>query len=188
PETEELVQWVLQLANRHTALKVLDIGTGSGCIAISLKKHLVNPDVSALDISSKALAVAHQNAISNGVDILFFEHDILKDTVLASSPYDIIISNPPYITLKEKEEMHKNVLAHEPHIALFVSNEKPLVFYEAIADFSLKNLKEGGLLLFEINEYLGKEMIQLLTNKGFTNIVLKKDLQGKDRMIYGVKT
>jgi release factor glutamine methyltransferase len=187
PETEELVEWVLEKLTLHAprpTLNILDIGTGSGCIAISLKKNMPNADVTALDISSKALAIAKQNALLNEVNISFVEEDILKSHIsYLKSQISVIVSNPPYITQTEKAQMHENVLANEPHSALFVSNERPLVFYEAIADFALINLEETGLLFFEINEYLGNETIEMLRGKGFKNIELKKDMQGKDRML-----
>ncbi len=193
PETEELVDWVLEkvkssefksLNAQRSTLNVLDIGTGSGCIAISLKKNLPDADVTALDISSEALAIAQKNAILNNVKVSFIEQNILQNPApIPNTKYTILVSNPPYITQTEKAQMHDNVLANEPHIALFVSNEKPLVFYEAIADYAIKNLEENGFLFFEINEYLGKEMVDMLIYKGFNNIELRKDMQGKDRMI-----
>lgn len=189
PETEELVEWVLEKTQRNKKLRILDIGTGSGCIAIALAKNLKNAEISALDISSKALAIANQNAILNAVDVSFIEQDILQhSSPVFSSLYQIIISNPPYITQTEKAEMHENVLANEPHSALFVSDERPLIFYEAIADYALTCLTSNGLLFFEINEHLGKEMLDMLNDKGFTNIALRKDMQGKDRMICCTKT
>ncbi len=188
PETEELVEWVMEkvesLKLNPQPVTLLDIGTGSGCIAISLKKKLPELDVAALDVSSEALAVAKQNALLNEVDISFIEQDILTSQVShLKSQYSILVSNPPYITQSEKEQMHHNVLANEPHLALFVSNEQPLLFYEAIADYALKNLTEDGLLFFEINEYLGDKMVELLSYKGFKAIELRQDMQGKDRMI-----
>jgi release factor glutamine methyltransferase len=195
-ETEELVHWVIEIAKdaaitgvEPQAFNMLDIGTGSGCIAISLKKNLPRANVHAVDISRNALATAQQNALLNGVDVSFFERDILQAPNAAlETQYSIMISNPPYITQTEKEQMHENVLANEPHSALFVTNEQPLIFYEAIADCALVNLVRGGLLFFEINEYLGDEMVELLSDKGFTNIILRKDMQGKDRMICCTKT
>ncbi|SFH50455.1 peptide chain release factor N(5)-glutamine methyltransferase [Pedobacter insulae] len=190
PETEELVEWVIERVNSsrlpslRQSFNILDIGTGSGCIAISLKKNLANAAVTALDISSEALRLAQKNAIINKVELTFIETDILEiPTDLNHSKYNIIISNPPYITQREKDEMHENVLANEPHLALFVSNEQPLIFYEAIADLALTNLLNEGFLFFEINEHLGKETINMLLTKGFINIILRKDMQGKDRMI-----
>lgn len=181
PETEELVEWIIESVGNRAALKIIDIGTGSGCIGIALKKNLPTTRLSALDISKSALDTASSNASLNQVSIDFIHADIHHFTV--ADKFDIIVSNPPYITISEKEEMHENVLAHEPHLALFVSNESPLVFYERIADFAVASLQERGMLFFEINEHLGRETVEMLTHKSFTNIELKKDMQGKDRMI-----
>jgi release factor glutamine methyltransferase len=185
PETEELVEWVMEscaLADATgSALRMMDIGTGSGCIAISLKKNLALAEVFAMDVAEAAIETASANAALNEVAIHFIKADIREYT--SPEKFDVIVSNPPYITLKEKEQMHDNVLAHEPHLALFVPNENPLVFYEAIADFAWATLSDMGLLFFEINEHLGKETVELLTAKSFSNIELRKDMQGKDRMI-----
>ena len=189
PETEELVEWIIEKIKGSQPITILDIGTGSGCIAISLKKNLPNADVFALDISAKALAIAKQNAALNEVELSFIEQDILTSSTshLPSSifhlPSSVIISNPPYITQTEKGHMHENVLKNEPHLALFVSDENPLIYYEAIADFALINLKENGLLFFEINEHLGIATVNMLSAKKFNAIELRKDMQGKDRMI-----
>lgn len=189
PETEELVEWIISVCNSSTTLNsklstIIDIGTGSGCIAISLKKNLPNTKVFALDIAADTIATAKENAILNNVEVEFIQDDILHPQyAIRNTPYDIIVSNPPYIKEDEKPEMHQNVLANEPHRALFVTNENPLIFYDAIANFALKNLAENGLLFFEINEYLGKLTVDLLKDKGFENIGLRKDMQGKDRMI-----
>ncbi|WP_431295075.1 N5-glutamine methyltransferase family protein [Pedobacter sp. P26] len=134
-----------------------------------------------MDVSADAIAVAKQNALQIGVEINFITADIL--TFQSEEKFDIIVSNPPYIRSLEKNEMHNNVLLHEPHLALFVSDENPLIFYKAIADFAKTNLKPNGKLFFEINEYLGKETVDMLSNKEFNNIELKKDMQGKDRMV-----
>ncbi|QNN44321.1 peptide chain release factor N(5)-glutamine methyltransferase [Pedobacter roseus] len=190
PETEELVEWIISVCSIQFALNsfespkklsVLDIGTGSGCIPITLKKHLSNTRVATLDVSADAIAVAKQNARQIGVDINFINADIL--TFQSEEKFDIIVSNPPYIRDLEKNEMHNNVLLHEPHLALFVSDENPLIFYKAIAEFAKTNLKPNGQLFFEINEYLGKETVEMLDGKGFKNIELRKDMQGKDRMV-----
>lgn len=183
PETEELVEWVLEsvAAEAMCGLQILDVGTGSGCIAVVLKKHLDTAGVFALDVSKDSLSMASDNAIINEVVINFIEADIRKYS--GRETFDVIVSNPPYITTNEKREMHENVLAHEPHLALFVSNEDPLVFYKAIADFALLNLKPDGFLFFEINEHLGKETVQMLNDKSFIDIELRRDMQGKDRMI-----
>ncbi|MFC3563587.1 peptide chain release factor N(5)-glutamine methyltransferase [Pedobacter jamesrossensis] len=180
PETEELVDWIIkEVKNKKESL--LDIGTGSGCIPIALKKHLHHLDISSIDISAEALKIAAENAKLNKVDINLIEADILNYS--SGEKYDVIVSNPPYIRELEKAEMHENVLAHEPHTALFVSDENPLVFYNAIADFAFNNLNPNGYLFFEINEYLCSETLDILIDKRFKNIELKKDIQGKDRMI-----
>jgi release factor glutamine methyltransferase len=181
PETEELVDWIIGENSRKTGLKIIDIGTGSGCIAISVEKRLPGNIVFALDVSPAALHTAMCNASKNQSDLIFVDADIR--TYKTEERFDIIVSNPPYITVDEQTDMHHNVFAHEPHLALFVSNEKPLIFYEAIADFALQSLVPGGLLYFEINEHLGKESIDMLNYKGFKNIELRIDMQGKDRMI-----
>ncbi len=185
PETEELVEWIIsetKLINQNSKLKILDIGTGSGCIAISLAKNLKNVEVWALDVSKEAIKIAKQNAKLNNVNIHFINADILT---LKSLPqqFDIIVSNPPYVRMLEKQEIKNNVLKNEPHLALFVSDENPLLFYDKIADLALKNLNKNGVLFFEINQYLGSKTIETLKNKGFTNIELRKDIFGNDRMI-----
>jgi release factor glutamine methyltransferase len=192
PETEELVDWALitsRIINGETEiLKLLDIGTGSGCIAISIKKYIPLADITAIDISEAALNIARQNADLNQVEINFIQDDIFKPTnlELINSKYDLILSNPPYVTEAEKDQMLDNVLNHEPHIALFVPDNDPLVFYRAIADFALNHLKINGFLFFELNEKFGKETINLLKEKGFKEIELRQDMGGKDRMIRAV--
>ena len=188
PETEELVDWILENSKpktQNSKLKILDIGTGSGCIAISLAKNLSNTDVFALDISSEALKIAKKNALLNNVDIYFSEIDILNTPDLPEK-YNIIVSNPPYVRELEKELMQQNVLAYEPHLALFVKDNNPLLFYDRIADLANKHLSKKGSLYFEINQYLGNETVALLKQKGFQNIELKKDIFGVDRMIKAV--
>jgi release factor glutamine methyltransferase len=194
PETEELVEWILSTYkgtnedNIQSSLSILDIGTGSGCIAVALKKHLPKAHVSAIDISTAALTTAQQNALINDVAVVFIEDDILNSQIEAKMMnLDLIVSNPPYIKETEKSAMHKNVLANEPHTALFVADDRPLIFYEAIADFGNKHLKVGGKLFFEINAELGKETVKMLYDKGFDDIILKLDMQGKDRMISAKK-
>ncbi len=183
PETEELVAWVIQEANNRPKdiLSILDVGTGSGCIPISIAKNL-NASLDAADISEEALMVAKRNAQKNKVAVNFYQLDILSISELPKQ-YDIIISNPPYVRNLEKADMKKNVLDFEPALALFVSNEDPLVFYRTITELAKKQLKPEGLLFFEINQYLGKETTALLEQKGFTNIELRKDMFGNDRMI-----
>ena len=187
PETEELVTWVLDeikvlTNNKITELSILDIGTGTGCIPISLAKNLTSLNISAIDISPEALLIAKQNAILNKVTIEFIELDILNAESLPQE-YDVIISNPPYVRELEKEEIKNNVLENEPHLALFVADENPLIFYNKIADLAKQQLSKNGMLFFEINQYLGKETVNMLAKKGFKNIQLKKDLFGNDRMI-----
>ena len=185
PETEELVTFILENSNLQTPkskLTILDIGTGSGCIPISLAKNLPNATIYALDISSEALKTAKINAELNNVSIQFIETDILNISELPLK-FDIIISNPPYVRELEKEQMQNNVLEHEPHLALFVKDNNPLLFYDKIADFAKNHLTKNGKLYFEINQYLGKETVDLLKSKEFKNIVLKKDMFGVDRMI-----
>jgi release factor glutamine methyltransferase len=160
----------------------LDIGTGSGCIAVSLAKNLPEAQVFALDISEKALEIAQQNALDNDVAIEFIQRDILNLDSL-DTEFDAIVSNPPYVRELEKKDMHKNVTDHEPGVALFVSDENPLKFYDAIALYAQKNLKENGSLYLEINQYLPKETEQLFRNHNFSEIELRKDMFGNKRMI-----
>ncbi len=186
-ETEELVAWVLDeikvlTDNKITELSILDIGTGTGCIPISLAKNLTSLNISAIDISPEALLIAKQNAVLNKVTIEFIELDILKAESLPQE-YDVIISNPPYVRELEKKEIKNNVLENEPHLALFVADKNPLIFYNKIADLAKQQLSINGMLFFEINQYLGKETLNMLVKKGFKNIQLKKDLFGNDRMI-----
>ncbi len=185
PETEELVHWIID-ENNKTNPNILDIGTGSGCIPVSLKKNIIEANVCAWDISSEALVIAQKNAAINHVKIDFILQNALTPPNEIDK-YDIIISNPPYIRNLEKFMMHKNVLEHEPHLALFVSNEDPLIFYEAIAKFAINALINKGWLFFEINEALGKETVELLEVTGFTNIELRNDLFGKPRMVKAKK-
>lgn len=188
PETEELVRWILEeVKNKNSKLRILDIGTGSGCIAISLAKHFPEAKVFGLDISEEALTVAKENAKLNEVDITFFEGDIfeLELELELELEFDVIVSNPPYVREQEKKEMHKNVLNNEPILALFVPDEEPLRFYEKITQLARKTLSENGVLYFEINQYLGKETMQLLKNHNFTEIELKQDIFGNDRMLKG---
>ncbi len=184
PETEELVEWVLEsVGSRELSVgSILDIGTGSGCIAISLKKNLHAFKISAMDISIDALQTAAGNAKLNEVDILFVDDDVLN--LKSEYPkFEIIISNPPYVTMQDKTQMHTNVTDFEPHTALFVPEQNPLIFYKAIADFAKLHLRPNGLLFFEINEIYGNETVDLLAEKGFINIELRKDMSGRDRMI-----
>ncbi|WP_460693397.1 peptide chain release factor N(5)-glutamine methyltransferase [Mucilaginibacter puniceus] len=183
PETEELVEWILNSVDKIEKLSILDIGTGSGCIPISLKKNLPHAHVSAIDISPEALQTAKINAQLNEVEVDFIEADILKEIQPINHKPQLIVSNPPYVTPADKAQMHLNVVGFEPHTALFVPQEDPLLFYNAIANFALANLTTGGLLFLEINESYGQETVGLLKSKGFKNIELKKDMSGRDRMI-----
>jgi len=199
PETEELVEWILNDLETMVSgtkgncdpagirTRILDIGTGSGCIAITLQHKCTDAETYAMDISEEALATAKENARLHDAPVSFIHGDILRvdndPAGIRTFSYDVIVSNPPYIKEDERLEMHQNVLDHEPHLALFVTNENPLIFYKAIADYALKYLRKTGRLYFEINEYLGQETVEMLNAKGFINIILKKDMQGKDRMI-----
>jgi release factor glutamine methyltransferase len=189
PETEELVEWIISSVEKSqlTARNILDIGTGSGCIAISLKKNL-SVEVAAIDISDTALNTAKKNAELNDADVNFIHADILNlKSEIGSSKFEIIVSNPPYVTLEDKKQMHLNVTDFEPHNALFVPEEDPLIFYKAIADFAVNHLEKEGLLFFEINESYGKEMLGLLNSRSFIDIELRKDMSGKFRMMKAVK-
>ena len=183
PETEELVDWVLSnLHDQDSVLDILDIGTGSGCIAISLAKNIPTARVSGLDISEKALEVAQENAVKNQVLVFFCEKVILETTAMKNK-YDVMVSNPPYVRQLEKKAMNANVLDYEPGVALFVPNEDPLLFYRKITQLAMVSLQTRGWLYFEINEYLSKEMDVLLKDIGFANIEIKKDFREVPRMI-----
>ena len=186
-ETEELVEWILKdlKSKEFKDLKILDVGTGSGCIAISLAKNLLNAQVLALDVSEKALVMAKKNAEINQVNIDFIQADVLQLSTFDFRllTFDIIVSNPPYVRNLEKAEIKTNVLEYEPHLALFVEDFDALVFYRKIAELAIKNLSKNGKLYFEINQYLGKETVELLDDLGFKNIELKKDIYENDRMI-----
>ncbi|MCF8335825.1 MAG: peptide chain release factor N(5)-glutamine methyltransferase [Bacteroidales bacterium] len=184
-ETEELVDWIIKETSSEKK-RILDIGTGSGCIAIALAKNLPGSLVSAIDHKQEILDVARDNAILNGVSIRCIKANILKEDSLTEQ-YDLIVSNSPYVRQSEKKFMGKNVLHYEPSDALFVKDEDPLIFYRKILHLAGKHLVENGDLYFEINEYLGEEMIRLLKENGFKNICLKKDLNNKDRMIKAQK-
>ena len=191
PETEELVDWIINTnCKLERPIRILDIGTGSGCIAIALAKHMPKAQVYAIDVSKEALKVAKNNAEKNNVSITFLEQDILAPDAsnmdaLLDVNFDVIVSNPPYVRHLEKKMMHANVLNNEPHLALFVADDDPLKFYQAITKFAKAKLKTKGTLFFEINEYLGTEMKKLLQTEGFKDIDLKQDFFGKDRMLKG---
>ena len=188
PETEELVSWIIEDVDKKE-ITILDIGTGSGCIAISLAKKLNNAVVSAIDISNKAIEVAKKNALINNVNVEYSSVDVLnlEDKLVLQdkwkSKFDIIVSNPPYVRMQEKKLMQLNVIDHEPDIALFVEDDDPLLFYKRISELSRQYLKHNGTLYLEINEYLGVEMEKMLNEAGFKHVELKKDMFGKNRMI-----
>lgn len=179
-ETEELVKLICD-ENQAAGLHVLDIGTGSGCIAIALAKHMNDPVVSAIDVSPDALHVAGENAHANRAEVRMIEQDILNEPL--DGKFDIMVSNPPYVTDSESGSLHTNVIDHEPHLALFVKDNDPLVFYQRIGELGREHLNEGGKLYFECNENLGAELVSLMKSQGYSNIELKKDLNGKDRMV-----
>ena len=179
PETEELVRYILS----HNFSSVLDIGTGSGCIAISIAKNS-NASIDAIDNSKEALEIAKFNAILNSVDVNFMFNDVFEFSV--TKKYDLIVSNPPYVLNSEKKYMHQNVIDYEPHNALFVEDSNPLIFYEKIALIASKNLNSNGLLFFEINEKFGDQIIDLMSKLNFVDIELKKDINGRDRIIKSV--
>ena len=184
PETEELVELIL---NNHQSehLRILDIGTGSGCIAISLAKNMTASEIYAIDVSEEALETAKENAIRNQVDVRFFQQDVLANLLesILSEKFDIIVSNPPYVTQGEKSALHDNVLKYEPHLSLFVPQNNPLLFYERIADIGHKLLNKNAYLYFEINALYGSEICRMLEEKAYSNIQLHQDISGKDRMI-----
>ena len=207
PETEELVNWIVEEVNLddnpnpndnpNLNCQLLDIGTGSGCIAIALAKVLKNVEVEAWDVSDVALDVAKDNATKNGVQIKVRKMDVLstlnpKPSTLNSQPstlnhYDLIVSNPPYVCEEEKEEMERNVLEHEPGLALFVPNDDPLLFYRQIGTLGQHILKSGGRLFFEINRRFGKEVVTLLEGMGYQEVELRQDIYGNDRMVKAIK-
>lgn len=186
-ETEELVHLILY-ENQMPCLKILDVGTGSGCIPITLALEMEGADISTVDISEGALALAKSNAetLSAASSIEFYRCDVLHEDFPVWD-LDIVVSNPPYVREMEKSSMHSNVLDHEPHLALFVPDDKALIFYEQIADKALTALKPGGKLYFEINEALGDEVVRLLSLRGYHQIKIKKDLNDKDRMVSAIK-
>lgn len=193
PETEELVSWILDELKENALLKesvpstILDIGTGSGCIAIALKKNFPAVRVMGMDKSAEALKTAKENAALNQVNVDFFQEDLLTFDFEKELPaFDLIVSNPPYIPLKEKAEMQPQVAEHEPSAALFVPDDNPLIFYKAILNMAQKKLIPGGKVFMEIHENFGAEMRELFQHYPFKNIILKKDMTGRDRMICGV--
>lgn len=187
PETEELVHWILQ-EHADGPQNVLDIGTGSGCIPITLKKHRPNWQVSAIDISPEALTVARKNATQLKTPVDFIEADILNPTVnIQHSTFNIIVSNPPYIPYRESDRMSGSTLHHEPRLALFVPDTQPLLFYERLVALSRSSLVPGGRLYVELNEFNAADVVNLFTEAGFQQVELKKDMAGKDRMLRAVQ-
>ena len=185
PETEELVDWIITDYSRKSDFKILDIGTGSGCIAITLKKNIPESTVDAFDISVKALDTASQNAKLNNVEVVFSKVDILNAPYFEKK-WDLIVSNPPYVLENEKAAMQPNVLENEPHLALFVPDNDPLLFYKSIARFAQNQLKSTGKIFFEINREAGFATVNLLERLGFSEVELKKDISGNDRMVKAV--
>ncbi len=185
PETEELVELIISKNlnfQQSNNLKILDIGTGSGCIAIAIAKNIPNASVFAIDVSQNALEIAKRNAQLNEVEVTFLQKNILEIDDLKQQ-FDIIVSNPPYVRNMEKAEINKNVLEYEPHLALFVEDNDALLFYRKISELAKKSLSPSGQLYFEINQYLGASTVELVQSFGFENIELKKDIYGNDRMI-----
>jgi release factor glutamine methyltransferase len=188
PETEELVDWILKSKLPESPV-IFDVGTGSGCIPISLKKNIPNAKVITCDISQKSLEVAKENAKLNQVEVDFIHQNFLEFQKPDQFPMlDVLVSNPPYVTDSEKTRMQKNVLDHEPTTALFVPDHDPLKFYKALVEFSNSYLKEEGLIFWEINECFGKECVLLLKENGYLNVELRKDLSGKYRMVKATKS
>jgi release factor glutamine methyltransferase len=194
PETEELVEIVRNIyRNKHQAenyqIRMLDIGTGSGCIAIALKRYFEDWKVTAMDKSKKAIELAMFNAELLGTDIKFVEADILIEAWNDHKPsFDIMVSNPPYIPDEDKQDMALHVLKHEPHMALFTENEDPLIFYKAIVNFSLHHLYRGGMLFFETHASYAHEVASWMESNEFEQVTVLQDMQGKDRIVYGIKT
>ena len=186
PETEELVAWMLESIDKSQPLRILDIGTGSGCIPITLSLQIPSAEIHAVDISEKALELARENAQRLGAEVRFFNLDILTVESLAEN-YDVIVSNPPYVRLSEKNQMRGNVLKHEPDLALYVRDEDPLLFYRKIAALGKSALTENGMLFFEINENLAEPVREALSNLSYQNIEVRMDIYGKNRMIRAIK-
>lgn len=182
PETEELIYWIINDFKNSININILDIGTGTGCIPIALHKNLNKANVTSIDVSKEATKTAIKNAKLNNVNVNFINQNILTTNTLPLQ-YDVIVSNPPYVRNLEKAEIKKNVLDYEPHLALFVEDDDPLIFYKKIAELAKQHLKPDGSLYYEINQYLGNETVDLLQKIGFKNIELKKDMFGNDRMI-----
>jgi release factor glutamine methyltransferase len=187
PETEEMADWIIK-THKFNENKILDIGTGSGCLAIALDKLMLHSQTDGIDISDEALEIAEENSYMNESICNFFHYDILEgyngvNSKFFKENYDIIVSNPPYVTRSEMPDMMKNVIDNEPHLALFVEDSDPLIFYKTIADFARIKLEWGGFLYFEINPKFHKEIMEMLMLKGFRNVQLRNDINGKPRMV-----
>jgi len=183
PETEELVGTILEsVKSTEGTIDILDVGTGSGCIAITLKKKIAAARVTGIDISEKAIQLAKKNAIAAETEVCFYADDIFNPSYLMNKNWDIIVSNPPYIPMNEKKSLHINVINFEPHQALFVPENEPLKFYSAILDYSVKHLNKGGKLYFEINQDYKNQIIELISSYGFKNVIIMKDISGNYRM------
>lgn len=197
PETEELVTWIMEdikkentlsTENRVHSLKALDIGTGSGCIAIALKKNIPEIEMIAIDKSNEALQIAKKNAVLNQANVSFQEADMTNEKLISLLPdLDIIVSNPPYVPVREKKDMQPQVALYEPSQALFVPDEDPLLFYKAIFKIAAKKLVNHGKIYFEIHQDYGKEILILMNQHGFEKVTLRKDLAGNERMVKGIK-
>jgi release factor glutamine methyltransferase len=187
PETEEMVYWITEKLKNYPSPKVIDICSGSGCIALAIKKYIQQANVTGIELSSKAIEVAKANARLNQLDVEFLADDILQSVLKFQNDIDLIVSNPPYIPLHEKNTMDKSVTDYEPDLALFVPNEKPLLFYETIAQKAQLWLKYKGLLVMEIHEDYGEKTIKLLTDCNFTEVKIHKDINGKNRFVSCVK-
>jgi len=187
-ETEELVKWIIDDCKGQQNLKILDVGTGSGCIAVALKKNLPDAEITAIDVSNEAIDVAKENAEQHKVEINIKQVDILNTKDWDSfDKFDLIVSNPPYVTESERSKLHKNVIAYEPHTALFVSDNDPLIFYKAIIEFSKSYLAPEGRVYFEINEKHAQEIKELCSMNGFGEVEVKQDMNGKDRMVKAIQ-
>lgn len=189
PETEELVDWIVHQYNRNDTLSIVDLGTGSGCIAVALAVNFPNANVWAVDVSEAALVVAQRNAQKNGVTVNFLLEDVLRNGLTGFDPcsLDVVVSNPPYVTPSEKQQMQPNVLEYEPHCALFTPSDDALIFYRQIAAFAVKRLKEQGMIFFETNEAFSGEVADILKHNGYSNVVSRKDINGKWRMVSAMK-
>lgn len=188
PETEELVDWMVRRYDRNSQLTIVDIGTGSGCIAVALATNFPNSEVWAVDISEAALVVAQKNARKNGIKVNFLLKDVLKNGQMGFTPasLDVVVSNPPYVAPSEKKQMLPNVLEHEPHVALFTPKNNPLIFYERIAEFGKRCLKAKGRIYFEINEAYSEKVANILKTYHYSDIIPRKDINGKWRMMSAV--